>query len=298
MACFHPLPAWRAVEGYNPSTRKRSLTFDRAKGIPGSELTVPCGQCIGCRLERSRQWAIRCVHEASLHEHNQFITLTFDDAHLPADRSLDVLILQKFLKRYRKMYSDVKIRYFACGEYGELLQRPHYHLQIFGHSFEDRKVLMLNHGYPIYTSDSLSRLWPFGYSSVANTTFESCAYVARYITKKVTGDPAAEHYAGRHPEYCVMSRRPGIAHDWFVSFERDVYPHDYVVIRDGIKCKPPKYYDSLFDLHNPELMRSIKAERCEQLKKHADNNTPDRLNVRERIQQLKAEKLIRPLEVV
>ena len=298
MACFHPLPAWKAVEGFNPSTGKRSITFDQSKGIPGSDLKIPCGQCIGCRLERSRQWAIRCVHEASLHEHTQFLTLTFSDKYLPSNQSLDVSILQKFLKRYRKAFTDVPIRFYACGEYGEQFQRPHYHIIIFGHEFEDKKVFKLNHGFPIYVSAALQKLWPFGHSSTATCTFESCAYVARYVTKKITGKAAEEHYSGRKSEFNTMSRKPGIAHEWFRQFKSDVYPQDYVVIRDGIKCKPPRYYDNLFDNVAPDTMKHIKIVRKEKLEEHVNNNTPDRLSVRERIQELKAEKLIRPIEVV
>jgi len=298
MACFHPLTAWRSVEGYNPSTHKRSLTFDKSQGIPGTELQIPCGQCIGCRLERSRQWAIRCVHEASLHDNSQFLTLTFSDNYLPSNGSLDVLILQKFLKRYRKMYSDISIRFYACGEYGDLFFRPHYHVIIFGHDFDDKELYKMQHGFPLYNSESLSKLWPFGHAVTATCTFESCAYCARYVTKKITGKAAENHYKGLKPEFNTMSRRPGIAHDWYKQFSNDVYPHDYVIIRDGLKCRPPRYYDNLYDVQSPDMMKVIKEKRFESFEEHSDNNTPDRLNVRERIQQLKADKLIRPFETL
>ena len=126
MTCYHPLQAYRSSEGRNSETGKWPIVFSVTAGYADLPVTIPCGQCIGCRLERSRQWAMRCVHEASLHEQNSFITLTYDNDHLPVGGSLNVEDMQKFWKRLRdhlfqRGYSG-KLRYFQCGEYGSTFQ--------------------------------------------------------------------------------------------------------------------------------------------------------------------------------
>lgn len=256
---------------------------------------VPCGQCIGCRLERSRQWAIRCVHEAQLHSENCFITLTYNNDHLPADGSLDVTHWQKFMKRLRKKYGD-GIRFFHCGEYGHQLGRPHYHACIFGFDFPD-KVLWKQSpsGERLYRSASLESLWPFGYSSVGTLTFESAAYVARYIMKKHLGQGADDHYGGKKPEYTTMSRRPGIAAGWFEKFKGDVYPSDEVILR-GKAMKPPKYYDGLYEVLDPDAFEKMKVKRKKSAKIRSADSTRDRLRVREKVKQSQIQKLVRPLQ--
>ena len=171
--------------------------------------TVACGQCVGCRLERSRQWAIRCVHESQMHEQNCFITLTYSDEFLPENGSLQLKHFQDFMKRLR-FHVGGGIRFFHCGEYGEENGRPHHHAIIFNHDFADKKVWKTNNGVVLYRSKILEELWPYGFATVGCVSFESAAYVARYITKKVNGDMADSHYLGREPEYITMSRRPGV----------------------------------------------------------------------------------------
>lgn len=264
-------------------------------------VTLPCGQCVGCRLERSRQWAMRCYHEASLFEHNCFITLTFNSQHLPEDMSLDVRDWQLFMKKLRKKYGS-GIRFFHCGEYGSHKGRPHYHACLFNFDFPDKKLWQIKNGYPLYRSPSLEELWPYGYSTIGEVTFESAAYVARYIMKKITGEAAEEHYQyvdpetgeifDRKPEYTTMSRRPGIGKKWFEQFASDVYPSDFVVV-NGKKLKPPKYYDGLFEVEDPDAFNKIKGERRKSAKQHIDNNTPERLIIRERVQLNKLARLER-----
>jgi len=168
MPCFYPIPAWRA-QTVHPSTRKRGIVFNPRDGFADMALKVPCGQCIGCRLERSRQWAIRCLHESGLHERNCFITLTYDDEHLPEGGTLVKQDWQLFIDRLRKRFRT-KVRYFHCGEYGEQTRRPHYHAILFGHDFDDKTLWKRNHGNPLYRSKSLERLWPHGYSSIGACT--------------------------------------------------------------------------------------------------------------------------------
>jgi hypothetical protein len=302
MPCYHPLKGYRSRE-VNESG-KRGIVFNPSRGYIDQSVTVPCGQCVGCRLERSRQWAIRCAHEASLHEANCFITLTYNDSFLPRDRSLNLDHFQRFMKRLRKRFGS-GIRFYHCGEYGEQYGRPHYHACLFNFDFPDRKLWKVNNGHRLYTSEILSELWPFGYSSIGDVTFESAAYVARYIMKKVTGDMAEDHYTWvdpetgevhkLKPEYTTMSRRPGIGKDWLDKYKEDVFPGDFVVM-NGKKMKPPKFYDRQYELDSPDDFKKIKRQRISSSKKHVDNNTPDRLRVRERVQLSRLEKLPRPLD--
>ena len=306
MACYKPLEAWRSKEK-NEGTGKRSLVFNWKQALePDSPIEIPCGQCIGCRLERSRQWAMRCLHEASLHERNCFLTLTFSPEHITTRDnpwSVDVRDFQLFMKRLRKRYGS-KIRFFHCGEYGEKNLRPHYHAILFNHDFDDRTLFKVNNGHPLYISEELSSLWPFGFATIGDVTFESAAYVARYVMKKVTGDAAEEHYkridpdTGElidvKPEYTTMSRRPGIAADWIAKYVDDVYPKDFVIV-NGKKVRPPKFYDAYLDKVNPFEHDWVKDNRIIDGRKYSANNTPERLKVREEVKKMQLQRLVRDL---
>lgn len=283
MTCFHPLSAYQKTDG--------SIVF-REKGDIARALKLPCGQCIGCRLERSRQWAIRCVHEASLYDDNCFITLTYNPENLPKHGTLVLKHFQDFMKRLRKKYGS-NIRFFHCGEYGELSGRPHYHAIIFNFDFPDKKFWTERNGHRCYRSDSLEKLWTLGQSEIGNVTFESAAYVARYIMKKINGDAAQNHYAvidwttgevlaQRKPEYTTMSRRPGIGAGFFEKYSDDIYNHDRVIMR-GREMRPPKFYDNRYEILNPIAYDEMKFTREKNAEKFACDNTQDRLNVRERV---------------
>ena len=209
MPCYHPIIGWRSAVP-NENGNYPILFNNNRKTILGPETKIPCGRCIGCRLEYSRQWAVRCVHESKMHSNNCFITLTYDDVHLPDDRSLHVEHFQRFMKRLRKKCGFV--RFFHCGEYGENLGRPHYHAILFGLDFGDKRLFSRRDDINLYTSYDLSKLWTFGFSTVGDCNFDTAAYCARYTLKKFRGSPEAReaHYGGRRPEYCTMSRRPGI----------------------------------------------------------------------------------------
>ena len=302
MPCYHPLEGFRSRER-NPSG-KHNIVFNINQGYRDLPVTVPCGQCIGCRLERSRQWAIRCVHEAQLYKRNCFITLTFSDEHLPSDNSLDVDHFQKFMKRLRKKFGP-NIRYFHCGEYGENFGRPHYHACLFNHDFKDKIHWKTVNDQKLFVSKTLEELWPFGFSTIGDVTFESAAYVARYVTKKVTGEKAIHHYNDinyetgeilqeRKPEYVTMSRRPGIGKPWLEKFKTDVF-QDSVVLR-GKELRPPKFYISQIEQTDPDVYKKIKNKRLRAGKENAHNNTRDRLDVRETIQLEKLKQLKRVLK--
>lgn len=269
------------------------MVFREDLGYPNTKMELACGQCIGCRLDKARMWAVRCLHEASLYKENCFVTLTY--ANPPKDNSLNKRDMQLFLKRLRKAYPDAAIRYFQCGEYGERNGRPHHHLLLFNFNFPDRLLFRRINGNDLYLSKSLSQLWPHGLHSIGEITFDSACYTARYILKKVTGDPATEHYGNRLPEYTTMSRRPGIGKDWFSLYKEDLYNHDHCVVRHDFICRPPSYYDRLFDLSYPERFSRLKAKRKERAKNNP-NNTEDRRETLKKLQTIKQSRLQRSYE--
>lgn len=235
-------------------------------------LSIPCGQCIYCRLEHSRQYAVRCTHEASLYSNNCFLTLTYSPQFLPVNSSLDYDAPVLFMKRLRKQFGE-KIRSFGCAEYGEKLSRPHYHLCIFNFDFPDKKLWAKNNENNLYTSEKLQALWPYGHSTIGDLTFESAAYVARYVTKKITGERAEKHYESicprtgeifeKLPERSIaVSRRPGIGKAWLDQNAKFIFDHDFVVMR-GHKQRPPKYYDRLLAIADPHKFDLNKKKRAE-----------------------------------
>lgn len=295
MPCYRPIEAYRSREGRNKNGRW-PIVFNVTAGWKDFPITVPCGQCIGCRLDRSRQWAIRCVHEAQLHEDNSFITLTYDDDHLPEGNTLVKKDYVDFMKRLRKRYEDDhKIRFFHCGEYGENFQRPHHHACLFGHDFEDKRLLRVKGGVRLYTSEILRELWPFGYNTIGEVTFDSAAYVARYITKKVTGEGAEEYYGDREPEYITMSRRPGIGNDWFSKYKNDILESDRVFVKPGVLARPARFYDKIYERMDKDAFEVLKSRRKKLASENTDNSR-ERLEVKERLQNLKFKQIKRSYE--
>lgn len=316
MPCYHPLSAWYAQKR-NEETRKRPITFRFAEGYKDRPVQVPCGTCLGCRLERAREWAVRCMHEASLHERNCFLTLTYDDEHLPAGSSLRPGDVVKFMKRVRHKFAvrerfvkgcfqgKRKLRkiygyrwrdaprFFQCGEYGEREGRPHHHLVLFGADFSDKEFFRERNGVRLYTSRELAELWPFGFSTVGDVTFDSAGYVARYTLKKV--GQSNKPVDGRVAEYLTMSRRPGIGRGWIDRFMTDVYPSDELVV-NGHVTKPPRYYDDQAAKRMPKALDEVKTSR-----RGAGSSDPDskgtRLVVREVVKEAACRPLARELEV-
>lgn len=244
------------------------------------------------------------MHEASLHEDNCFLTLTYNDENLPDNNSLELRAFQLFIKRLRKRFGP-NIRFFHCGEYGELSGRPHYHAILFNFDFPDKVLYSCRDNNRLYSSSICSELWPFGFNTIGDVTFESAAYVARYVLKKQVGKDAASYYERVNPEtgevvkiaaeYATMSRRPGIGRGWYERFKTDAYPSDFVV-HDGVKMRPPKVYDRYLEAEDERKWRDIRRLRVMNAAKHADNNTRERLKVRETVQRKKAERLKRGLD--
>lgn len=293
--CYYPLKGW--ITGIDSATGKKIVKVTSAvdKGYPGLEsFPVPCGRCIGCRLDYSKQWANRCMMEAQYHEHSCFITLTYDDLHVPRSYgrsslggscisySLHKEDLQKFFKRLRKHFEGVKIRYFGCGEYGSRTFRPHYHVILFGIDFEDKVPTQKSQtGNVMFTSQTLNRIWSFpprilqgeshspnisnaGICTVQPVTYETCAYTARYVTKKLKG-PMASFYEekGIEPPFCLMSRRPGIGARYYEDHP-EIWDSDFIHIATqdgGVKFRPPRYFEKLLERDDPysaEAMKEVK----------------------------------------
>ncbi|AXH77973.1 MAG: replication initiator protein [Microviridae sp.] len=233
------------------------------------------------------------MHEASMHERNCFITLTYDDQHLPPYNSLQYSHFQGFMKRLRFENPGVSIRYFVAGEYGEKLSRPHFHACLFGYDFsflDCPPISRTSAGNVIYQSPVLDRLWGKGFCSIGELNFQSAAYTARYVMKKVTGSNAKFHYAAvdsdsgevhqRTPEFCKMSLKPGIGAGWFSKYSSDVFNDDHVVI-NGFPSKPPRYYDVLLKRISPDVLEDNKYGREIEGRKRYLDNTAERLIVRE-----------------
>lgn len=217
------------------------------------------------------------------------------------------------MKKLRKKYGE-GVRFFACGEYGKdgkRLWNPHYHAILFNLDFEDKILWTENgRGDPVFTSQSLSDLWQQGFCTVAAASFQSAAYVSRYIMKKVTGELASDHYQWIDtqtgeclqltPEFVTMSRGSaklktgGIGRGWYDKFADDVFPDDFIVI-EGKKMRPPKYYDDLLDQEDESERRHMKGARRRKGKVFEPHNTPERRKVREKVKEAQISKLGREL---
>lgn len=305
MPCNKPITAWKTQTG---------VTFKKSESTSLQPLKLPCNQCIGCKLERSRAWAIRCTHEASLHKENTFITLTYNDDHLPKGGSLHYPHFSAFMKRLRKSrtykYNQDgdcinPIRFYMCGEYGDENLRPHYHALIFNYDFHDKWLHRTKRGNKCYRSTTLEKLWPWGFSELGSVSFKSSAYVARYVMKKITGEPAENHYkrvnintgeiTNVEPEFNRMSLRPGIGKKWFDKYYKDVYDQDQVITRDGKIIKTPKYYDKLLKKIDPATLENIKSCRQQTGRNYQHEQTDERLEAKEQCAKARIENLKRSL---
>lgn len=276
--CYSPLKAFRDSQN--------NIIFDNSKGQGICALDLPCGQCIGCRLNHAEGWAVRMVHEAQLHEENSFITLTYNDENLPEGASLNYKHPQKFIKKLRKALSKTKykdkIRFYRVGEYGDKLGRPHYHLIIFGFDFKAKlrykgkenelSYHKSNSGNDYYESSMLTDLWDMGRCDVGEVNYNTCMYVAKYVTKKINGAQKHTHYGSKEPEKASMSKRPAIGYEWLKTYYTDVYNEDSV-IHDGRRLRTPSSYDKWLEKNNPELYEEIKQDRENSIRKLTDQKT-------------------------
>jgi hypothetical protein len=322
MTCFSPLVVYSVPNENDPT--KRRIVFNPPPTTSAYSINKPfnidCGQCAGCRLAKAREWAVRCTHEAMMHERSSFLTLTFSEAGLVGRQnkykdkdkqdiySLNVRDFQLFMKRLRKYvkkhcnFTNKDISYYHCGEYGEINHRPHYHALLFGYDFPDKYIWYKakDKNKHLYRSEILEKLWPHGNSLIGNVTYESASYVARYVMKKINGEQQNEHYKEVIPEYATMSRgkKNAIGYRWYSKYGlSDCHNNDRVSIRSDngtFYIKPPRYYDKLLEQNNLTLYDKIKAKRREETPDPILRRFPhDRLSVKEKLQHIKLEKMIR-----
>lgn len=302
MSCYSPLRGFKAKDGRWVSKRPSDCA--------PIKMNVACGQCFGCRHDRARHWAARIQHEAQQWNDNCFLTLTYEDEKMPrlftgGPGTLVKAHFQKFMKRLRHHFKDTRIRYYGCGEYGDENERPHYHLCCFNLSFSDQELYRHNNGYPLFISETLNKLWGYGFATIGQLTYETAAYTSRYCLKKITGPLAHEHYLRvddygvcywLEPEFTLMSRRPGIGREWIDQFQSDVYPSDEVPIPgSGTHKGVPRYYDKVLEKVDPKLYEEVKANRAQYAQQHPLEFSPQRLEAKYKCQKALKQHLKRNL---
>ena len=265
-----------------------SSPWTRPNGGP-----VKCGQCMECRLAYSREWAIRITHEARMHDKSCFLTLTYDDVCLPRFGQLVKRDLQLFFKRLRK--AGYKFRYVAAGEYGDKSRRPHFHVALFGEDFSADRI---PYGFGVnkdqmYVSRALACIWnnsvfPMGHT-IGSLTFESAAYIARYITKRVSGvgasplplavDPETGEAVMPNPEFLVCSK--GIGRAWFNEFFfSDVFPHARVITEQGSPAPVPRYYKSLLREYGADMALNMSYRTSLNMEENLDSRVREDMPAR------------------
>lgn len=291
MGCDFPIPAYRSQE-INPATGRSRITFNpmEARNSQNFGLHIPCGRCIGCKMEKAKQWALRCDKEAQLHEENCFLTLTFANQYLPVDYSVHPRHMQLFFKKLRKFIYPRKVRFYLGAEYGDENLRPHYHVILFNYDFNDKIFYERTpRGDILYTSRNLSKLWPYGLATLGAVTFESAGYTARYSTKKITGPKASDHYLRVHPlhgficrvrpEFSLMSRGDnsgdpvwggGIGSGYAIKFKDEIYQSDSVIVR-GREVKPPRFFDQ--QLSEEEQVKLSRQRKAKSIQRPPDERT-------------------------
>ena len=264
MSCYHPL---KAMDLGLKDNGKKDIRICGSRSIPEyyidnqgvkrfDFLSIPCGKCVGCRLDYAKNWAIRCVLESSFYSENYFLTLTYDDAHNPGNLLKDDF--RSFIKKLRTYLSRKglpDVRFFASGEYGSKNYRPHFHAIIFNLHLDDLKLVKSN----LYSSDFLNHIWNKGFVVVGDVNFNSCGYVARYCLKSLN-DHELFTKLGYNKEFVLMSRRPGIGFGFFDKNFKDIYNYDkiYFNFGDKVDCSVPKYFDYLFNKIDPGKLEQIK----------------------------------------
>lgn len=337
MVCYSPLHAFRnglnksGKVSYKITSNKVNSVYydstidhwyyseDKNRYSNNDYIDVPCGCCIGCRLDYSKQWALRCSLESLYHERTMFITLTYDDDHVPRSCFTDslsgeikeILTLKpddwtRFMKRLRRYYKrdfGKELRFYACGEYGSTTLRPHYHAIVFGLDLDDLKQISTSGtGFPIYESEFLSKCWKNGFITVQDSNFDTCAYVARYVVKKRKGKDAQEYEQFNiEPEFVRMSRMPGIGLKYYEEHKHEIYSNDEIILKDGKKFKPPSYFDDLYEKEFPEEFQKILDKRIEcakisdNVKEQLFGDKYKRLNREELAKLASVKKLVREL---
>lgn len=249
---------------YFPScTNPISIFLD--KKAHRDPVQVPCGKCIACRISSASSWALRCQMEyRSCDQTGFFLTLTYDDDHLPL--FVSKRDLQLFFKRMRKVF---KFRYFACGEYGSATMRPHYHILVFGVDTDAFLQFVKHKQFCFNGVRGISVFWDYGFCHVGNISEQSCQYVAKYCLKQVRSQDKS------HLPFRLMSRRPALGHAYMLKHyrrilddrdplcsSRSVDPNSVSTLPRMVRarCEEIEFYDSDFDPAVSEL-QSIRKDR-------------------------------------
>lgn len=346
MTCYSPLiriehhnKPYKTIEGklaYKATIEHVDDVINRLEELrsyPNTKATIiPCGKCIGCRLEYSREWANRAYLESKLYKQNWFVTLTYDEEHLKIreedqdkngitywndgswNGTLDGKDLQKFMHDFRQImkrqYNQDGIRFLACGEYGDKGERPHYHIILLNCNLPAEtfyKPRIINNEY-YYQNQIIEKAWKKGISNISEASWNNIAYTARYITKKINGATSDELYAskGQDKEFLRVSRKPGIGKPYYDKYKDTIYKYDNITIKNKegvINCKPPKYFDSLYEKEEPKKFKRIERKRQKQknmLDKISDQQTSlsryEQLQVKRRTKEDQTKGLVRNYE--
>jgi hypothetical protein len=255
MPCNNPLRAYRANGG--------GITFSKNQGFKDMPLDIPCGQCMACRKQKRIEWGVRILNETKMHDKSCFITLTYDNISIPEGETLVKDDLQTFLKSLRSSLEPERIRYFAVGEYGSQTYRPHYHAVIYNYWPDDAKLWKQLETGPMWKSEKLQKKWGHGIVGINSMSFDLAQYLAKYVTKKITGDMAEKHYGDRLPEFTLMSRRPGIGASYYEKYKKEIWSTDSVPVGGGRSLRPPMYYYRKLKEENPDLHFKIAKKRLE-----------------------------------
>lgn len=301
--CTNPIAALQTAPGIKPTLWPPLGT---------ANLRLPCGNCDECRSRKSAEWAMRGQHEASLHRHNIFPTLTYSDEQLPTDGALVKQHAQRFIQRLRdrrrRHPKDVlgdhltPIRYMVCGEYGEHTGRPHYHLLLFNCGFPDGYRVGHRNGNDQLGSEILTELWsdnegqPIGIAQFGEATPGAAAgYIAKYTSKGWNkGTMCNADGVELPPQFMHMSTKPPIGHAWLKQYQSDL-TNGYVVDNTGSKQSIPRAYLKMLTKRDPEYVHELLAKRERQRINNppseptADRNHPDRLAAQETINRQKRE---------
>lgn len=248
MHCIRPIKA-----GY---TSAGDITFSiKEADISLVGFQLECRKCLPCRLNIAREKAVRCIHEASQHENNIFLTLTYDEDHLSSPR-LQYSDFQNFMKTLREEigYAEHnRISFMATGEYGDLNKRPHWHAIIFNYCPPDKEhKYTSDRGDQVHTSQRLTSLWGNGAIEFGDVNLDSAGYVARYAAKKLIHGKDQEH--DYHPIHKTSSRR-AIGRSWIEKYYQHTFSNGFIVLPNGQKSKIPRYYVDWAKEHQPELWR-------------------------------------------
>lgn len=306
MACFHPIEGFRSAEG--------GLTMSRAKSPTKTPVCVPCGQCLGCRVDKREQWKLRMMHEASLHDENCFVTFTYSPEHLVRPwlnaagewrGSVSAADVSGAIKRLRRRIEPQRLRFHFKTEYSPGVLQPHGHGAFFGWRPSDLVPCDRSAaGFTVYSSAFLDEVWGKGLVGVGDLTAESCGYIANHNVDKLDGQKAKDAYSrfdystGEifevEPETCRMSTHPGIGRGWIDQFERDCFPSNFIIV-DGRKKPVPRYYKQRlkdrFSLPQADVDRLVPVDDAKVMSRKSRarartpefiaNSTPERLAVRE-----------------